>query len=267
MVGDPEVNRRVLVVDDEPDVRESLVYNLSAAGFHVRECGTGHGAVEMLQRFSVDVVLLDLVLPDMAGTQVCKWIRRESSGQQPAVMMLTAKGDEIDRIVGFELGADDYVVKPFSMRELVLRVRAVLRGRSPATRPAIPPPRRLLIGSLELDADSHRVFLDGNEIELSKIEMRFLWYLAENCGRVLSRENLLQHVWHYQSGVSTRTIDCHVARLRDKLGDAAPLLQTVRGAGYRLGAAVCKTDHPQVAYPIGHMSRADVTDRARDQAG
>ena len=249
MVGVGEIHRRVLVVEDEPDVRELLMYNLTAAGFHVRECETGTAAVEMLQRFAIDLVLLDLILPDTTGTEVCRWIRRDSCGPQPSVMMLTAKGDEIDRIVGFELGADDYIVKPFSMRELILRVRSILRTRTPATRPSIPPPRGLVLGPLELDAAGCRVVLKGKEVELTKMEMRLLWYLAENYGGVSSREDLLGNVWRYQPGVSTRTIDCLVMRLRAKLGDSASLLQTVRGAGYRLSEALCRTGLAEVAYP------------------
>ena len=153
--------------------------------------------------------------------------------------MLTAKGEEIDRVVGFELGADDYVVKPFSVRELVLRVGAILRARRPApTNGAAAPPqrRRYVVGPLELDVDGYHVFVTGSEVHVSTLEMRLLVYLVEHRGRVRSREDLLEDVWGYKPGVSTRTIDTHVKRLRDKLGLAGGLIETVRGTGYRLSA-------------------------------
>jgi two-component system phosphate regulon response regulator PhoB len=158
--------------------------------------------------------------------------------RQPAVMMLTAKGEEIDRVVGFELGADDYVVKPFSVRELVLRVGAILRTRRPTTTPNAPTSqrRRYIVGPLELDVDGHHVFVSGSEVHVSSLEMRLLVYLVEHRGRVRSREDLLEDVWGYKPDVSTRTIDTHVKRLRDKLGEAGTLVETVRGTGYRLSA-------------------------------
>ncbi len=191
------------------------------------------------------MVLLDLMLPDIPGTEVCRRIRGDTAARQPAVMMLTAKGEEIDRVVGFELGADDYVVKPFSVRELVLRVGAILRARRPpapavaagaAAVAAVPQRRRYVVGPLELDVDGYHVFVNGQEVHVSTLEMRLLVYLVEHRGRVRSREDLLEDVWGYKPGVSTRTIDTHVKRLRDKLGDAGSLVETVRGTGYRLSA-------------------------------
>ncbi|HEY4186944.1 MAG TPA: response regulator transcription factor, partial [Polyangia bacterium] len=170
--------------------------------------------------------------------EVCRRIRGDTAARQPAVMMLTAKGEEIDRIVGFELGADDYVVKPFSVRELVLRVGAILRARRPVSPdpPVAPERRRYTVGPLELDVDGYHVFVNGLEVRVSTLEMRLLVYLVEQRGRVRSREDLLEDVWGYQPGVSTRTIDTHVKRLRDKLGAAGTLVETVRGTGYRLSA-------------------------------
>jgi two-component system phosphate regulon response regulator PhoB len=247
MTGETNVDRRILVVEDEPDLRELLTYNLTAAGFTVQSTENGTAGLEAVQRFAPDVVLLDLMLPDIPGTEVCRRIRGDTNGRQPAVMMLTAKGEEIDRVVGFELGADDYVVKPFSVRELVLRVGAILRARRPAA-PATgaglqPPPqrRRYLVGPLELDVDGHHVFVNAQEVHVSTLEMRLLVYLVEHRGRVRSREDLLEDVWGYKPGVSTRTIDTHVKRLRDKLGGAGSLVETVRGTGYRLSA-----EHPVV---------------------
>jgi two-component system, OmpR family, phosphate regulon response regulator PhoB len=240
MSAEANVDRRVLVVEDEPDLRELLTYNLTAAGFQVQATETGTEGLAAVQKFAPDVVLLDLMLPDIPGTEVCRRIRGGEVGtRQPAVMMLTAKGEEIDRVVGFELGADDYVVKPFSVRELVLRIGAILRARRPA------PPngaagatqrRRYAVGPLELDVDGYHVFVNGKEVHVSTLEMRLLVYLVEHRGRVRSREDLLEDVWGYKPGVSTRTIDTHVKRLRDKLGDAGALVETVRGTGYRLSA-------------------------------
>ncbi len=244
MTGETNPDRRILVVEDEPDLRELLTYNLTAAGFTVQATETGTEGLEAVHRFAPDVVLLDLMLPDIPGTEVCRRIRGDTNARQPAVMMLTAKGEEIDRVVGFELGADDYVVKPFSVRELVLRVGAILRARRPppaAAAPAAPQRRRYVVGPLELDVDGYHVFVNGQEVHVSTLEMRLLVYLVEHRGRVRSREDLLEDVWGYKPGVSTRTIDTHVKRLRDKLGDAGSLVETVRGTGYRLSA-----EHPVV---------------------
>jgi two-component system phosphate regulon response regulator PhoB len=239
MMADANLDRKVLVVEDEPDLRELLTYNLSAAGFTVHATENGAEGLAAVQKFAPDVVLLDLMLPDIPGTEVCRRIRGgEVGGRQPAVMMLTAKGEEIDRVVGFELGADDYVVKPFSVRELVLRVGAIMRTRRPPPTNGTTPPqrRRYAVGPLELDVDGYHVFVNGKEVHVSTLEMRLLVYLVEHRGRVRSREDLLEDVWGYKPGVSTRTIDTHVKRLRDKLGDAGALVETVRGTGYRLSA-------------------------------
>jgi len=243
MTPETNVDRRILVVEDEPDLRELLTYNLTAAGFTVHTSENGADGLDAVQKFDPDVVLLDLMLPDIPGTEVCRRIRGDVNARQPAVMMLTAKGEEIDRVVGFELGADDYVVKPFSVRELVLRVGAILRARrpAPASSPSAPQRRRYIVGPLELDVDGYHVLVSGAEVHVSTLEMRLLVYLVEHRGRVRSREDLLEDVWGYKPGVSTRTIDTHVKRLRDKLGDAGPLIETVRGTGYRLSA-----DHPVV---------------------
>jgi two-component system phosphate regulon response regulator PhoB len=237
--GPGTADRKVLVVEDEPDLRELLTYNLTAAGFTVQATENGTDGLAAVQKFAPDVVLLDLMLPDIPGTEVCRRIRGgEVGGRQPAVMMLTAKGEEIDRVVGFELGADDYVVKPFSVRELVLRVGAIMRTRRPAPTngAAAPQRRRYSVGPLELDVDGYHVFVNGKEVHVSTLEMRLLVYLVEHRGRVRSREDLLEDVWGYKPGVSTRTIDTHVKRLRDKLGEAGSLVETVRGTGYRLSA-------------------------------
>ncbi len=244
--------RRVLVVEDEPDLTELLTFNLQAGGYKVETANTGARALVEIDTFLPDVVLLDLMLPDMLGTEICRRIRAQADRNQPAVIMLTAKGEEIDRVVGFEVGADDYVVKPFSMRELLLRVNACFRSSVPAAvgsvagQPAGAPDavaggaerrRKYLVGPLTIDVDGHHVFVDGKEIHLSVIEMRLLTYLVEHRGRLCSRDDLLEDVWGYKPDVSTRTVDTHIKRLRDKLGAAGPLLETVRGVGYRLSDA------------------------------
>ena len=240
--------RRVLVIEDEPDIRDLLSYNLQTGGFQVKTADTAQRGLVLFESFAPDVILLDLMLPDLPGTEVCRRIRARTTGTQPAIIILTAKGEEIDRVVGFEVGADDYVVKPFSVRELLLRVNAVLRGRSiagagpqarqlagaAALAPAEPSRKKFTVGPLRVDVDGHYVFVKQNEIHVSAIEMRLLVYLISHLGRVRSREDLLEDVWGYKPGVSTRTVDTHVKRLRDKLGSAGSLIETVRGTGYRL---------------------------------
>jgi len=240
--------RRVLIIEDEDDLRELLSYNLQSAGYEVKSAESGELGLELYEAFDPQVILLDLMLNGLQGTEVCRRIRAQKQELQPAIIMLTAKGDEIDRVVGFEVGADDYVVKPFSMRELLLRVNAMFRTtRSPTgTQTAVDGPqaasgddsapkprRRLLVGNLEVDVDGHHAFVDGSEIHVSILEMRLLIYLMESKGRVRSREELLGDVWGYKPGVSTRTVDTHVKRLRDKLNTAGDLIETVRGMGYR----------------------------------
>lgn len=246
--------RRVLVIEDEPDIRDLLTYNLQSAGYEVKSADSGEGGLELYEAFEPQVILLDLMLNGLQGTEVCRRIRAQKQEVQPAIIMLTAKGDEIDRVVGFELGADDYVVKPFSMRELLLRVNAMFRPRgangasASGETPAVAgedgpakPRRRLVVGNLQVDVDGHHAFVDGTEIHVSILEMRLLIYLMESKGRVRSREELLGDVWGYKPGVSTRTVDTHVKRLRDKLDTAGKLIETVRGMGYRF-AEVPRTE-------------------------
>jgi len=231
------VSPRILVVDDEPSLVRGLTYALERDKFEVEVATDGEAAVDAALTQAIDLVILDLMLPKLDGIEVCRRLRTRS---QVPIIMLTAKGDEIDRVVGFELGADDYVVKPFSVRELVLRVNAILRarGRPPLPeRPAAPSTRRrYIVGPLEVDVDGYHVFVENEEVHVSAMEMRLLVYLIEHRGRVRSREDLLEDVWGYKPGVSTRTVDTHVKRLRDKLGAAGSLVETVRGTGYRLSS-------------------------------
>jgi two-component system phosphate regulon response regulator PhoB len=178
-----------------------------------------------------DLVLLDLMLPDVSGTEICRIVKSDPRTRHVPVMMLTAKGEEVDKVVGFELGADDYVTKPFSVRELVLRIRAVLRraGTTAPSTAALDP-----VGPLRVDVDAHRAYVADEEVVLTPLEFRLLVTFMSRVGRVQSREQLLTDVWEMSSEIETRTVDTHVKRLREKLGPARDLLETVRGVGYRL---------------------------------
>jgi two-component system phosphate regulon response regulator PhoB len=220
----------IVVIEDENDLREVLEYNLRQAGHTVHSAAGGAAGVALCRQYVPDLVLLDIMLPDLAGTEVCKAIRRDPSTRAIPVIMLTAKGEEIDRVVGFELGADDYVTKPFSMRELSLRIDAILRrargveaGESDV----------VSFGRLRIDRAAHRVWVDGTEIDLTPIELKLLVALHRARSRVLTRDQLLDEIWKDDGDVSTRAVDSHVKRLREKLGPAAAYVETVRGAGYR----------------------------------
>ncbi len=221
----------VLLVDDERDLLSLLDFNLRAAGFETLLATTGEQALAHLRRRVPDLVVLDLMLPDVQGTEVCRQIKADPRTKHVPVVMLTAKGEEVDRVVGFELGADDYVTKPFSVRELVLRLQAVLRRAGPARAHERPPDS---VGPIRVDVDAHRVFVDGGEIQLTPLEFRLLATFMARLGRVQSRDQLLEDVWGMSSELETRTVDTHVKRLREKLGSGRDLLETVRGVGYRL---------------------------------
>ncbi|MHB8763937.1 MAG: response regulator [Deferrisomatales bacterium] len=223
---------RVLAVDDEEDLLDLVVYNLEVSGFEVERAASGRAALEKAARTKPDLVLLDVMLPDLQGFEVLRILRSREATRAVPVILLTARGEEPDVLVGFELGADDYVVKPFSPRELLARVRAVLKR----ARGGGAPTPRLRFGRIELDRDAHRVYREGHEVPLAPQEYRLLEFLATHPDRVYSREALLQHAWDPEVYVEPRTVDVHVRRLRARLEDdpAAPRwLQTVRGAGYR----------------------------------
>jgi two-component system phosphate regulon response regulator PhoB len=223
------MSTRILVVDDEPDLLELVRLALSQAGFTVDTASGGREALEKIRRAPPGLVVLDLMMPDISGNDVCRQIRSDAALAELPIVMLTAKSEEVDRVVGFELGADDYVAKPFSPRELVLRVKAVLRRRSAA----LDGPSGLEHGVLRIDPDRHRCFVQGTQIELTAKEFKLLATLMSRPGRVLSRERLLDDVWGSEITVTTRTIDTHLKRLREKLGVAGDLIETVRGVGYR----------------------------------
>jgi len=207
---------KVLIVEDEPDLLRVLEYNFQQAGFEVQSAARGRDALKIAQASPPDVVLLDLMLPDLPGTEVCRALKGDAKTRSVPVIMVTAKGEEVDRVVGFELGADDYVVKPFSVRELVLRVRAVLRrGDSEA-----PAGDTVTFGRLRVDRTAHRVFVDDAEVALTALEFRLLTTLIDRKNRVQSRDTLLHDVWGIHMQVETRTVDTHIKRLREKLGAA-----------------------------------------------
>ncbi len=221
----------ILIVDDEQDLVRTLDYNLRREGFRTRTAASGKDALrEALREPHPDMVLLDLMLPDMTGTEVCRRLRATESTRDTLVVMITAKGEEIDRVVGFEVGADDYVVKPFSVRELMLRVRAILRRRAPGDEPESE--SHVTHGCMRVDLPGHTVWVEGETIRLTALEFRLLRTLLQRRGRVQSRERLLSDVWGYAPEVTTRTVDTHVKRLRAKLGAAGPYVETVRGVGY-----------------------------------
>jgi len=224
------MGQRILVVDDEPDLLELVRVNLSQAGFEVETAETGRQALERARRSAPDLLILDLMLPDLSGTEVCRHLRADSALGEVPIIMLTARADEVDRVVGLEIGADDYVTKPFSPRELTLRVRAVLRRRQPGG----PGGSQVLErAALRLDPERHRCFVEQTEIELTAKEFALLRGLMMRPGRVMTREQLLDDVWGTDIAVTTRTIDTHLKRLREKLGPASHLIETVRGVGYR----------------------------------
>ncbi|MCL1888945.1 MAG: response regulator transcription factor [Desulfovibrionaceae bacterium] len=220
-------NQTILVVEDEKDIRELLAFNLKREGFTVLEAGDGERALPLAQEKKPGLILLDLMLPGLDGLSVCKALKRDEVTAGIPLIMLTAKGEEVDRIVGLELGAEDYVVKPFSVREVILRIRAVLR-RGEDTLAAL-----LRCGEITLDTEKHKALAEGMPLELTITEFRLLEDLLRHKGRARSREQLLNTVWGYSFEGYARTVDTHVRRLRAKLGKAANLIETIRGLGYR----------------------------------
>jgi two-component system phosphate regulon response regulator PhoB len=219
-----------LIIEDEVDLATTLEYNLTREGYHVRVAHTAQAGLDGAHAEPPpDVIVLDLMLPDLSGTEVCRRLREDERTRDIPIVMCTAKGSEIDRVVGFEVGADDYVVKPYSVRELVLRIRALLRRAHKSD----VEPEVLRFGRLRLDRDAHRVWVDDNEIVLTALEFKLLYAFVTRKGRVQSRETLLSDVWGIEAGVTTRTVDTHVKRLREKLGEAGQYVETLRGVGYR----------------------------------
>ena len=224
------ITKTIYIVEDEPDIRETLAYNLSQEGFKVSEFSDAESCLDKIQKKKPDLLILDLMLPGMSGLDLCKQIRADKSLQNLAIIMLTAKGEEVDRIIGFELGADDYVTKPFSVRELILRVKVILKKQNDASENN----ELVEFGPIKLNLDAHEVLINDDEIILTALEFKLLKHLVQRRGRVQTRDQLLGDVWGYSSEITTRTVDTHIKRLREKLGTVGDYIQTVRGVGYRL---------------------------------
>lgn len=226
---------KVLVVEDEDDIRELVALNLRREGFEVLESGDGAGGLAKARRHLPPIVLLDLMLPDLSGVDICAQLRADETTRDAFIIMVTARTQEGDRIEGFLAGADDYVAKPFSVRELVLRVKAAARrvGRERGDDGE----GALRIGTVRIDLAAHRAFVADEELQLTATEYRLLAWLAEHAGRLCTRGELLEKVWELPASLNTRTVDTHVKRLRQKLGSAASYVETVRGAGYRFRSA------------------------------
>jgi two-component system phosphate regulon response regulator PhoB len=223
------MNQKIYIVEDEPDIREALKYNFLNEGFKVYTSPDGEEALSNIKKVLPDVLILDLMLPGLSGLDVCKSIRGDEDIRDMSIIMLTAKGEEIDRVIGFELGADDYVTKPFSVRELILRVKVLLKKQSDS----LVTNKLVTFGPIRIDLDAHELKINDKEIVLTALEFKLLQHLVKRKGRVQTREQLLGDVWGYSAEVTTRTVDTHIKRLREKLGNSSDYIQTIRGVGYR----------------------------------
>lgn len=221
---------KILVVEDDKHISKLIKYNLEKAGFGCVTTITGEEAFEVLEENEIDLIILDIMLPKMDGFEFCKFLRQNADWKQIPVLMLTARGEEVDRIVGLELGADDYMVKPFSPRELILRIKAILRRGTPV----ISKEKDVLsIGKITLDIPRHKVTVQKKTVSLSPMEFKLLKILMQRKERVQSRDTLLNDVWGISADVTTRTVDTHIKLLRQKLGSAGEMIETVRGMGYK----------------------------------
>ncbi len=223
--------KKILVVDDEPDVTELVAYHLKAKGFHVETLNDATASISKARAYHPDLLILDIMMPHLSGIQVCRILRTDNKLAKVPIIFLTAKAEPQDRIEGLESGADDYLSKPFSPKELVLRVESILRRVSG---PAPETAQKIQIGDIALDSDTHRVTVRGRALELTATEFKLLRLLMERQGRVQTREHLLLNVWNYSTEIETRTVDTHIRRLREKLGDEAAWIETIRGVGYRI---------------------------------
>jgi two-component system phosphate regulon response regulator PhoB len=224
------MSQKILIIEDEPDIRKTLEYNISREGYEVTCASSLSEGRQKLESASFTLLLLDLMLPDGSGLDLCRELKQDKSLSSMPVIILTAKDDEVDKVVGFELGADDYVTKPFSVRELILRVKAVLkRGERKSDNMEV----QRQFGELKIDVDSHEVYVNDEQVNLTALEFKLLRQLVDRRGRVQSRDQLLSDVWGYSSDVTTRTVDTHIKRLREKLGDMGKYVQTIRGVGYK----------------------------------
>ncbi|MDA9902929.1 response regulator transcription factor [Gammaproteobacteria bacterium] len=224
------MSQKILIIEDEPDIRKTLEYNISREGYKVVSASSLSEGKEQINSSDFSLILLDLMLPDGSGLDLCREIKSDKDKSSTPIIILTAKDDEVDKVVGFELGADDYVTKPFSVRELILRIKAILK-RGESKKETLEVQRQF--GELTMDIDSHEVFVNSEQIILTALEFRLLRQLVDRRGRVQSREQLLSDVWGYSAEVTTRTVDTHIKRLREKLGTMGKYVQTIRGVGYK----------------------------------
>lgn len=223
--------KKILIVDDEADVTELVAYHLKAKGFQVEVLNDPNASIGIARSFVPDLIILDVMMPDLNGIQICRMLRADPKLKQVPIIFLTAKAEEADRIQGLETGADDYICKPFSTKELILRVQTILRRAGDG---GVETPKTLQVGLIVMDTERHEVRLDGAPLDLTATEFKLLQLLMERRGRVQTREHLLINVWNYETEIETRTVDTHVRRLREKLGPEAGWLETIRGVGYRL---------------------------------
>ena len=224
------MSQKILIIEDEPDIRKTLEYNISREGYKVESASSLSEGKEQINSSDFSLILLDLMLPDGSGLDLSREIKSDKDKSSTPIIILTAKDDEVDKVVGFELGADDYVTKPFSVRELILRIKAILK-RGESKKETLEVQRQF--GELTMDIDSHEVFVNSEQIILTALEFRLLRQLVDRRGRVQSREQLLSDVWGYSAEVTTRTVDTHIKRLREKLGTMGKYVQTIRGVGYK----------------------------------
>ncbi|MDA9921148.1 response regulator transcription factor [Gammaproteobacteria bacterium] len=224
------MSQKILIIEDEPDIRKTLEYNISREGYKVVSASSLSEGKEQINSSDFSLILLDLMLPDGSGLDLCREIKSDKDKSSTPIIILTAKDDEVDKVVGFELGADDYVTKPFSVRELILRIKAILK-RGESKKETLEVQRQF--GELTMDIDSHEVFVNSEQIILTALEFRLLRQLVDRRGRVQSREQLLSDVWGYNAEITTRTVDTHIKRLREKLGTMGKYVQTIRGVGYK----------------------------------
>ena len=224
------MSQKILIIEDEPDIRKTLEYNISREGYKVVSVSSLSEGKEQINSSDFSLILLDLMLPDGSGLDLCREIKSDKDKSSTPIIILTAKDYEVDKVVGFELGADDYVTKPFSVRELILRIKAILK-RGESKKETLEVQRQF--GELTMDVDSHEVLVNSEQIILTALEFRLLRQLVDRRGRVQSREQLLSDVWGYSAEVTTRTVDTHIKRLREKLGTMGKYVQTIRGVGYK----------------------------------
>ena len=233
--------KKILIVDDEPDVADLVSYHLKAKGYQVETVNNPNVSLGVMRSFLPDLVILDIMMPDLNGIQICRILRADPKLKHIPIIFLTAKTEETDRIAGFETGCDDYICKPFSVKELTLRIQSIFRRTSEIAPGEM---KRLQVGKIVLDTERHEVAVHGRPVELTATEFKLLRLLMERRGRVQTREHLLINVWNYETEIETRTVDTHIRRLREKLGPEADWIETIRGVGYRMAerkAEACST--------------------------